>query len=156
MNKKLFHELLLKKKIKISFVKTINNYPYFIIPKIMYLNKLELNSNKFNNYLNKVALYMNERSYLNKIVENRTGSNEIVENFILTNPKIIIKKKNKNSDKDLSKSTTKVRNIITENLAKIYANQNKLDESITIYKKLMIKFPKKRTYFANKIKTLKK
>ena len=41
-------------------------------------------------------------------------------------------------------------------MAIIYANQNKLNESINIYKKLIVKFPKKRTYFANEIKKLKK
>ena len=41
-------------------------------------------------------------------------------------------------------------------MAKIYADQNKKKESIDIYKKLMIKFPKKKAYFAKKIKNLLK
>ena len=58
------------------------------------------------------------------------------------------------SNIDFSKSKRKIREIITENMAKIYADQNKKKESIDIYKKLIIKFPKKKAYFAQKIKNL--
>lgn len=44
----------------------------------------------------------------------------------------------------------------TETLAKLYVLQGKTDLAISIYKKLMVKFPEKNSYFANQIKKIKK
>jgi len=162
MTQKLLHDLLLKKKNEFSINDVRNKYPYFIIPKILHLSKLDLNNKKFPNYLNHVALYTTERFFLKKKLnkirsENNENQKNIVENFISKNPKI--KKTtdaNNNVNEDLTNSKKKIKNIITENMAIIYANQNKLNESIKIYKKLMIKFPKKRTYFAKEIRKIKK
>jgi len=163
MTQKLLHDLLLKKKNKFSINDVRKKYPYFVIPKILHLSKLDLNNKKFQNYLNHVALYTTERFFLKKKLnkirsKNNENQKNIVENFISKNPKI---KKNTNTNtnnlnEDLTNSKKKIKNIITENMAKIYANQNKLNESIKIYKKLMIKFPKKRTYFAKEIRKIKK
>lgn len=43
----------------------------------------------------------------------------------------------------------------TETLAKLYVKQGKNTEAINIYKKLMDKYPKKSSYFANQIENLK-
>ncbi|HUH72843.1 MAG TPA: hypothetical protein VLZ75_00410 [Chitinophagales bacterium] len=44
----------------------------------------------------------------------------------------------------------------TETLAKLYVLQGKTDLAIRIYQKLMVKFPKKNSYFASQIEKIKK
>lgn len=44
---------------------------------------------------------------------------------------------------------------VTETLAKIYANQGNTGKAISVYKKLMLKYPEKKTYFAGLIQKLK-
>lgn len=54
-------------------------------------------------------------------------------------------------DKSLSISG----NIVSETLAKIYASQNEFQEAISIYRKLIKKYPDKEEYFLSKIEELK-
>ena len=59
--------------------------------------------------------------------------------------------------KDLSARSVKFRDdIISENLANIMIKQGKHEKAIDIYKKLIWKFPQKKTYFATQIEELKK
>jgi hypothetical protein len=44
----------------------------------------------------------------------------------------------------------------TETLAKLYVLQGKTDLAISIYQKLMVKFPEKNSYFASQIQKIKK
>lgn len=53
----------------------------------------------------------------------------------------------------ISENTTD--NFISENLANILLKQGKVDKAIDIYKKLIWKFPQKKTYFADRIRDLK-
>ncbi|MGQ7868399.1 hypothetical protein [Sunxiuqinia sp. sy24] len=46
--------------------------------------------------------------------------------------------------------------LVTETLAKIYAQQKHYKKAILVYEKLSLKFPEKNTYFAEQIKILKK
>ncbi len=84
---------------------------------------------------------------------------EIIEQFIKTEPKIK-KVKSPPAQKqreDLSLPSIKFSdNIISEHLAQIMINQGKLEKAIDIYKKLIWKFPQKKTYFASQIEVLKK
>lgn len=57
---------------------------------------------------------------------------------------------------DLSeKSTILNDNTVSESFAKLLIRQNKKKEAIEIYQKLMLKFPDKKTYFADQIAQLK-
>ena len=57
--------------------------------------------------------------------------------------------------KDLSKESTLFNNkLISPSYAKLLAKQGKKEDAIEIYKKLVLKFPDKSTYFANLIKEL--
>lgn len=56
---------------------------------------------------------------------------------------------------DLSKrSTTENDDLITENMANIFVKQSKYKRAIEVYQKLILKYPEKETYFAEKIISL--
>jgi hypothetical protein len=56
---------------------------------------------------------------------------------------------------DLSEKSTKLNlDLITDSYAKLLAKQGKINRAKEIYKKLMVKFPDKNTYFADRIKEL--
>src|SRR5690606_10954439 len=56
---------------------------------------------------------------------------------------------------DLSKSSTTINDkIISEAFAKLLIKQNKKEQAVDIYKKLMLKFPNKTAYFASLIEKL--
>jgi hypothetical protein len=58
---------------------------------------------------------------------------------------------------DLStKSTVLNDHMLSESFAKLLVKQNKIAEAIEIYQKLILKFPKKRTYFADQIEKINK
>ena len=46
-------------------------------------------------------------------------------------------------------------NLITETLAKIYVNQEKYNKAIRAYKILSLKYPKKSSFFADRIEKIK-
>jgi len=86
---------------------------------------------------------------------------QIIDNFIKNSP--VLSKPNLSADseatsqKDLSKrSTTFNDQLVTEQLAKILIKQGNNKEAIKIYKKLIRKFPKKKSYFAGQIENLSK
>ena len=63
---------------------------------------------------------------------------------------------NQNTE-NLAESSTQINdNIVSESLAKIFAKQGKTQKAIEIYKKLSLKFPDKRAYFADLIEKLNK
>jgi len=86
---------------------------------------------------------------------------EIVDDFIKNSP--VLSKPNLNaeseiiSQKDMAKDSGKFSDeLASENLAKILLKQGKRKDAEKIYKKLIGKFPKKKTYFADQIKKIKK
>ena len=54
------------------------------------------------------------------------------------------------------KSYKSTEDLVSENLARIMVEQGKTSKAIDIYKKLIWKFPQKKTYFATQIEKLKK
>ncbi|MBR9998795.1 MAG: hypothetical protein KFF73_07480 [Cyclobacteriaceae bacterium] len=83
----------------------------------------------------------------------------IIENFIRTEPRIknVKTPKTLREREDLSLPSVKFKDdIISENLANIMKSQGKTEQAIDIYKKLIWKFPQKKTYFASQIEELKK
>ena len=88
------------------------------------------------------------------IVKKQTN---LIEKFIKEKPSITKNSKSVNEKDDLSKDSIKMRDdVISESLAKIFANQGKTQKAIDIYKKLIWKLPQKKSLFAAEIEKLKK
>jgi tetratricopeptide (TPR) repeat protein len=83
---------------------------------------------------------------------------EIIDNFIKSEPRIStlnLGEKDAFTDRDLSASSTKPPEIISENLANILIKQGRVDKAIDMYEKLSLKFPEKSAYFASRIEDLR-
>lgn len=133
--------------------KLTDKYPYLYIP---YLLKLKVSSNmKYKETLNSLALRHPNRSYLKLFLnQNMNNEGQILDLFLKTKKRIKKNKKLDNNTKDLSKPLLKKNDFVTENLAKIYIKQDKIDDAIEIYKKLILINSKKKSYFAKKIENL--
>ncbi|MEQ8715911.1 MAG: hypothetical protein RIC80_23055 [Cyclobacteriaceae bacterium] len=90
-------------------------------------------------------------------VDKKEAQKEIIERFIKTNPKILPSDEEpKGEISDLSTASAEMNDdLATENLAVILARQGKRDKAIEIYEKLILKIPKKKSYFAARIAELK-
>ena len=93
-----------------------------------------------------------------KIVRSKKqNSDEIINIFLEKKPKI---KNNKqrffNASENAKKSIVENNDIITETLAKVYTKQEHFEKAILAYQKLSLKYPQKRSYFAEQIKVIKK
>jgi hypothetical protein len=82
---------------------------------------------------------------------------ELIEKFILTNPRIEpVRDKSDKPVEDISKPYVEEKGgFVTETLAKIYINQGYYSRAIDIYEKLSLKFPEKSSYFATQIEKVK-
>jgi hypothetical protein len=110
---------------------------------LSYLNNLESNKN---------------REPVNEL-DKKKIQDEILEKFLSADIAIkpVIPKDSKENDEDLSEpSTHEDENLVSENLAEILVKQGKIDKAIEIYKKLIWKYPQKRSYFADRIEEIKK
>ena len=84
---------------------------------------------------------------------------EIIEKFLSGDkePSSGGKKAQSDTQQDLSIESVEFNeNLVSENLALILVKQGKTDKAIDIYKRLIWKFPQKKTYFAAQIEELKK
>ena len=143
-------------KIKLFKIdKLIDKYPYLYLP---FLLKLKVSSNtKYEETLNSLALRHPNRGYLKLFLnQNMNNEGQILDLFLKTKKRIKKNKKLDNNTKDLSKPLLKKDDFVTENLADIYIKQDKIDDAIKIYKKLILINSKKKSYFAKKINDLKK
>lgn len=93
----------------------------------------------------------------NKEVSSRQIQSELIDKFIIANPRI-----EPNRDKttlpvdDISKPFVEQDGgFVTETLAKIYISQGYYSKAIDIYEKLSLKFPEKSSYFATQIEKVK-
>ncbi|MBL3655679.1 tetratricopeptide repeat protein [Fulvivirga sediminis] len=89
---------------------------------------------------------------------NKEEQDQIIAQFINSEPSLSAKAKPSSAAQvDLSESSTHFSDdLVSENLAKILIGQGKKDKAIDIYKKLIWKFPQKKSYFATQIKDLQK
>tara|TARA_B100001758_G_C18089952_1_gene442766 strand:+ start:28 stop:648 length:621 start_codon:yes stop_codon:yes gene_type:complete len=92
-----------------------------------------------------------------KKIRNYSSEDKIINNFIEHEHKIKIKK-----NEEFFKPTTAAKkslqhnnNLITPTLAEVYLKQGHFDKAISAYEKLILKYPQKSTFFAEKIKLIK-
>lgn len=84
-------------------------------------------------------------------------SDPIIERFIREEPQIKPPNPDKLTLKNMAKhSAEDTQEIVTETLAKIYADQGHYNKAIDAYKKLSLKYPEKSSYFADRISELEK
>jgi hypothetical protein len=81
----------------------------------------------------------------------------IIERFIKEEPQIRPQSSDKLDNENKAKKSSEDRDeLVTETLAAIYTDQMLYHKAIASYKKLMLKFPEKSRYFADKIEQLEK
>jgi len=81
----------------------------------------------------------------------------IIERFIKEEPQIKPQSSDKLDNENKAKKSSEDRDeLVSETLAAIYSDQMLYHKAIASYKKLMLKFPEKSRYFAEKIETLEK
>ncbi len=90
----------------------------------------------------------------NKPIERKE---DLIEKFLKTKPSISRPKQEfYTPEKAMKKSEILTNKIVTETLAKIYTKQGNFEKAIDAYEQLSLKFPEKKTYFANLIDQIKK
>ena len=97
----------------------------------------------------------------NQTDESEQDPIEIIDTFIKNSP--VLSKPDLSADseatsqKDLSKKSGIFNDdLVSEQLAKILVKQGRRKDAEKIYKKLIVKFPKKKSYFADQIKNISK
>ncbi|MCO4292910.1 hypothetical protein NF867_08560 [Solitalea sp. MAHUQ-68] len=106
------------------------------------------------------ALHLSNLNELEQTVvvefDMRKKEDQIIEKFIREEPMIRAVQLNEISFEDKSeKSLVESSGIVSETMAKIYADQHLIDKAISVYEKLCLKYPEKNTYFATQIEKLR-
>jgi len=81
---------------------------------------------------------------------------DIIDRFIENNPKITPVKTNNSSSSVEIKSDDSSSSLMTETLARIYLEQKKYQKAIQAYEILILKYPEKSSFFAERIEDIKK
>ena len=89
-------------------------------------------------------------------IENVEDKFNLIDRFIELNPKIKPVDKNAINLDVISDSSTENESLMTETLAKVYLEQKKYENAIKAYRILILKYPEKSGFFADRIKTIKK
>ena len=80
---------------------------------------------------------------------------DIIDKFIEANPKIAPVKETTKPPANISKSTEEPTHLMTETLAKVYLEQKKYTKAIQAYEILILKYPEKSSFFADRISDIK-
>ena len=78
----------------------------------------------------------------------------LINEFITNQPKIKPKKEFYSPENMAKKSLIDNENIVTETLAKVYADQGNISKAKSIYEQLILRFPEKKSYFTSLIRNL--
>ena len=93
-----------------------------------------------------------------KIIQNdpeKQKKLEIIDKFIEANPKIAPVKESTKTPANISKSVEEPTHLMTETLAKVYLEQKKYTKAIQAYEILILKYPEKSSFFADRINEIK-
>jgi hypothetical protein len=121
----------------------------------------EQNSQKFSDWLN-ILDHDRLKTWRENPEENEepvTNEADIINSFLQKDINIITPSNNEieYSPSNLARlSLVDDEDFVTETLANIYAEQGNLQKALTAYKKLLLKYPEKKTYFAARIEKIEK
>lgn len=89
-------------------------------------------------------------------VASASKGSDLIERFIREEPRIVPAKSEFYSPGNMArKSAQEHEDLISETLARIYAQQGRFDKAIVTYERLSLKLPEKKAYFASLIENLK-
>jgi virulence-associated protein VapD len=96
-----------------------------------------------------------EQTNSNSLNETQKKKLELINKFIETNPKIpaVKSETTSNATFDLNKEDHSM--LMTETLAKVYLEQKKYQKAIQAYEILILKYPEKISFFADRISDIK-
>lgn len=80
---------------------------------------------------------------------------DLIDQFIAANPKIAPANNNTPTPANIAKSLEEPTTLMTETLARVYLEQKKYSRAIQAYEILILKYPEKSSFFANRIKEIK-
>jgi len=107
--------------------------------------------------LTKIApIERNEEQKTPEIDVEKSKKFDLIDKFIEANPKIIPTKENTPSALNIGKSIEEPTHLMTETLAQIYLEQKKYQRAIQAYEILILKYPEKSSFFADRIDSIKK
>ena len=108
-------------------------------------------------------LQLTKFSPIEREIDKKTTSNDpekqkkldIIDKFIEANPKIAPVKEITKAPANISKSVEEPTHLMTETLAKVYLEQKKYIKAIQAYEILILKYPEKSSFFADRINEIK-
>lgn len=90
-----------------------------------------------------------------KIDEEKKKKIDLIDKFIESNPKIVPVKNAPVAPVNIEKSTQENSYLMTETLAKVYLEQKKYQKAIQAYEILILKYPEKSSFFADRISDIR-
>ncbi len=110
----------------------------------------------FNEWMQLIAQKPIEREEIPaRKIENIEEKYNLIDKFIELNPKIKPVDKNAINMDVITDSSTENESLMTETLAKVYLEQKKYENAIKAYRILILKYPEKSGFFADRIKAIK-
>ncbi len=94
-------------------------------------------------------------SKIAELDENKKKKAELIDKFIEASPKISPVKQSTESTPYLEKNKTDNSYLMTETLARVYLEQKKYQKAIQAYEILILKYPEKSSFFADRISDIK-
>ncbi|MCO6148236.1 tetratricopeptide repeat protein [Flavobacterium sp. NRK1] len=98
---------------------------------------------------------LREDAKSDEIDESISKKMEIIDKFIETNPKIAPVKNITPTPANIEKSSQENSMLMTETLARVYLEQKKYSKAIQAYEILILKYPEKSVFFADRISDIK-
>ena len=110
----------------------------------------------FNEWMQLIAQKPIERAEISATkIEKIEEKFNLIDRFIELNPKIKPVDKNAVNTDVILESSTENESLMTETLAKVYLEQKKYENAIQAYRILILKYPEKSGFFADRIKAIK-
>lgn len=136
-----------------KIVETIIVEPNPVVFNDKQLETIQLIKARLNNI--KYVEDLEESDANNQITSENQEFDEIIEKFLINNPRINSPRRDFFNPVDVAKqSSIEPEDVVTETLAWVYEKQGLNEKAIKIYEKLVLLFPEKSTYFAARIKNL--